>query len=187
MSTRFSHRPVQNGFNAAPSLTKGLFARAEIKPDRPIDNGPQIWDELINIHHNCLVGLMNYSQGLTLLKDRRELFEAMEPNDRVAYIRTMTQFTNDLKAYDDDLAKIRALHAGKTGGENDPNVVKEWVQITEQYENFRLQAEAVLNQSYLQIVELIQNAEAKLAAQNAPADVDVITDVVSVAVEEVSS
>jgi hypothetical protein len=192
MSTRQSHRKTP-AVSAATNLLGAIINRAETAnneqslPEMRVVQGlPSIpiWDELIALYTNCLQGLQMYT-GISGLKDRRDLFEAMSPASRGRYIATMTQFSQDLKAYDQDLTAIRNLHAGKTGGENDYQLVMQSIQISEQYENFKVQAESVLTQSYLQLVELIQEAEATLAAQNN--DVNLITDVVSVEVIETAS
>ena len=190
MSTRASHRKQ----TSPNSLLDSMFANAALKREdgQPIvigsnkparnDKGEpviMIWDQLIDLHENCRQGLDGYT-SIAALKDRRDLFEAMSREDRTTYITTLQQFYNDLKAYDQDLATIRALHAGKTGGETDMTLVMQSIQITEQYENFRIQAEKVLGQTYLHIVELIQRAEENLAGQNDPTDPNLITDVVSV-------
>jgi hypothetical protein len=193
MSTRASHRKqtpssvigkmFANGVASALTREDGQPILESTKPKNDGKGEPliMIWDELITLHENCRQGLEGYT-AVAHLKDRKDLFEAMSAEDRATYVVKMTQLYNDLKAYDQDLATIRALHADKTGGESDMTLVMQSIQITEQYENFRVQAEKVLGQSYLHIVELIQRAEIALASQAAITDPNQITDVVSVEV-----
>jgi hypothetical protein len=193
MSTRASHRKQNpnsvistmfaTGIANALTREDGQPILESAKPQRTANGQPliMIWDELIALHENCRQGLESYT-SVAALKGRKDLFEAMSQEDRTTYIAKMTQLFNDLKAYDQDLATIRALHAGKTGGESDMALVMQSIQITEQYEHFRNQAEKVLGQSYLHIVELIQRAEINLAAQHDVDNPNIITDVVSVEV-----
>jgi hypothetical protein len=195
MSTRASHRKQtpSNSVIGTMFANGAAYANAYTasQPPKRDQNGQpliKIWDELIPLYDNCLEGLGTYT-GIADMKDRKDLFEAMSLEDRVTYISKMKQLYSDLKAYDQDLAAIRALHAGKTGGETDMTLVMQSIQITEQYENFRVQAEKVLGQSYLHLVEIIQRAEIALAAKAAENDTNLITDVMSVEVidGEVSS
>jgi hypothetical protein len=193
MSTRASHGKIQP---QSGDLLGSMFAKGDLKRQedgQPIVPGAlppgkeemtiPIWDELEKIYEGCLQGLTIYSE-ITKNRDQlKDLFAAMTREERALYIAKATQFANDLGAYDQDLDTIHNLHAGKKGGEPDMEHIKEWIQITEQYENFKIQAEAVLSQSYLQLVELVKTAEDRLAAQNTQADEgnpDIITDVVSV-------
>jgi hypothetical protein len=195
MSTRASHRkqPPSNSVIASMFSTGAAYAKdytASQPPKRTPNGQPliMIWDELIKVHADCLNGLSLYT-SVAELKNRRDLFEAMSAEDKTQYIASMSQLASDLKAYDRDLAVIRNLHAGRTGGETDMELVMESIQIGEQYENFRGQAEKVLGQSYLHLIEIVQRAEIALAAKAAEDDTNLITDVVSVEVidEEVAS
>lgn len=200
MSTRASHRKQvgQPSFldKVMANGISNALTREDGEPILPGSNKPQltpngepiimIWDQLIDLHENCRQGLNSYTE-IAKLKGRTDLFEAMSQEDRTTYIAKMTQLVNDLKAYDQDLATIRALHADRTGGETDMDLVMQSIQIGEMYENFRVQAEANLGQSYLHIVEIIQRAEINLANAAGVNDPNVITDVVSVEVVEEES
>lgn len=148
---------------------------------------PKIWDELNAIYQNCQQGLQIYAT-IKDMRGRTDLLGAMTPAQRATYVSLATRLANDLGAYDRDLQTIYALHAGKTGGEADLDAAKVWIQITEQYENFKVQAESVLSQTYLHLTEVIQAAEVQLAAVSDAGNPDIITDVVvTEESEEVSS
>jgi hypothetical protein len=204
MSTRASHGKVKS-----TDLLGSMFANSDIKrtedgaplssfgnrpasaANKEASPAPLIWDELKNIHQQCVQGLQIYS-GIRDLKDRKDIFLAMTPPERATYVSLATRLANDLGAYDRDLQTIYDLHKDKSGSESDPDAAKQWIQIVEQYEHFRTQAESVLSQTYLQLAEIVKEAETRSAKLEDPSNPDIITDVVieeitNVADEEVAS
>lgn len=185
MSTRASHGKIQS--NNQASIVLASLGNSELKPAKANQPALPIWDELKKIYQQCNQGLMIYA-GIKDMQGRTDLFKAMTPAQRETYVCLAARLANDLGAYDRDLQTIYALHSHKSGTETNIDAAKQWIQITEQYENFRIQAESVLNQTYLQLVEVVKEAEQQLAAQHDPSNPNIITDVVVTEIgEEVAS
>lgn len=122
------------------------------------------WDDLNNIYNECCKLLAQH----TMLKEAftPELIQFVP--DKATTIELIQLLTNDVTALSTDLSNLKALHADKKGGADNPDTVIHTIQIFEQYNLFIERHQAVVMPTSLQILEQLQLAEkAQGAAQQA--------------------
>ena len=142
------------------------------------------WDDLNQTYTQCVL-LLQQHVGIAQLARETELIKFLaDPVMATANIKSLGQ---DLRQLSGELAKLKELHAEKTGGSQDPEEVMYSIQIFEQYNLFMERHQAVVVPTALHILEQFNQAEQALAkfkasdagekarsvSDNSPIDVEV--------------
>lgn len=139
------------------------------------------WDDLNNIYGQC-VALLQQHDYLGQLVENAALIACVA--DINTFNTNLEQLATDLVTFTNDLASLYALHSGRTGGSDNPDVLLAATSIHENYISWMTKHDAVVLPTLNYLLEQIQAAEIllakKLAEQEAAAqaqDVSVVTDV----------
>lgn len=135
------------------------------------------WDDLNDIHESC-VRLLSEHTHLAGYAQNKELIN--EVQDKETLSTNIRLLASDLQKLNGELGEIHAQHAGKTGGDQDPDVVFNTIEIYERYNLFMERHQAVVMPTVYHIIEQFTEAEKSLAAKHRAAQeqaVDVVTDV----------
>ena len=114
------------------------------------------WDDLNGIHASCTGLLASHSATATVLRNK-ELMAFV--TDVPALIDASRSLARDLGTMHEELKKLGELHAGKTGGTDDPDELIYSIQIHEQYALFMERHEGVVMPTAATILDLIGEAE----------------------------
>jgi hypothetical protein len=149
------------------------------------------WDDLVGVYQQ-MSGMLLRHTDISLVLNDAELMTFVEEKD--TFKTNVKQFASDLRQLSDELQKLRALHAGKVGGSDDPEEVLHSIHIFEQYNLWMTKHDGVLMPTVYHILEATNQAELargraraadgqlngdapELAVDPAVLDVNQITDV----------
>lgn len=124
------------------------------------------WDDLNELHGQA-VALMQKHLVIAGMLRNQELNAYL--TDTAAVVRNGKLLTKDAQTLTDDLASLKALHEGKSGGTEDPDVLIHCISIYEQYQLFMSRHEAIIMPTVGAILEQYHVAEERLNAVAAEA------------------
>jgi hypothetical protein len=106
--------------------------RAQHTPTRHSDNKQvQCWDDLTATHQHC-VGLLLMTRPVADLLRNKEMLKNLGSNV-TKLTQLATTLLEDTRQFRADLDRINERHAGKSGGESDPNILMDALTIGQAY------------------------------------------------------
>jgi plasmid maintenance system killer protein len=192
MSMNQPIKPTQKSDGSfAMSAADRILAECRAGANIPKDEKNTCWDDLIGVYQQMSGMLLRHTDISMVLNDN-ELMSFIEDKD--TFKTNVKQFASDLRQMSDELQKLRALHADKLGGSDDPEEVLHSIHIFEQYNLWMTKHDGVLMPTVYHILEATNQAELargraraaagqlngdapELAVDPAVLDVNQITDV----------
>jgi hypothetical protein len=122
------------------------------------------WDDLMGVYRECARMLFQHTAVTQVLNDK-ELVGFID--DAVTFDANIKQFAADLVQMNGELQQLRALHADKTGGSEDPEVVLHSFAVYEQYKLWMTKHDGVVKPTIMHILEQTNQAELRRQAARA--------------------
>ena len=136
------------------------------------------WDELEGMYNSMCHLLVSHS-ALSELAKNEVLNSYVVDKDMLS--TNLNILSNDLTKMNDDLTQLHNMHAGRTGGTKDPNILMDTIVIFEKYNLFMEMHDAVVMPTAYQLISQFNQAEELMyAAQRTESslrDVDVVSDI----------
>ena len=111
------------------------------------------WDDLLNIHSKCQIGLNNVVSRITALYSIDGL-GAMIPN-RAEVAVQLRGLAKDRDEFQQELNDIYQLHKDKIGGSDDSYLNRQALDIFESYRNWQAKYEGVLLPNVEQLIAIV--------------------------------
>lgn len=138
------------------------------------------WDDLNGLHADGVILMQKHLVIAGMLRNK-ELNAFL--TDVEAVKRNGQLLAKDVATLTEDLAGLKALHADKTGGTQDPDVLIHCIGIYEQYQLFMSRHEAIIMPTVGAILEQYHVAEERLNAA-ASAGYDALAEIGQAALDE---
>lgn len=155
-------KPTQNGgYKLSPVdriLSDCAMGLGLVPPATPTNT---CWDDLTAVYRQCSEMLFQHTLVTEVLNDK-ELMAFVD--DAVTFNANVQQFAADLTQMNKELHQLRALHADKTGGSEDGQVVLHSFAIYEQYKLWMTKHDGVVKPTIMHILEQTNTAELKRQA-----------------------
>jgi hypothetical protein len=161
-------QPLKPSENGGFKITAADRILAECRQGTliPKDEQNTCWDDLNNVYGEMAAILLRHTRISEVLRDQ-ELLSFVD--DKPTFKTNVNQFAGDLRQLNDELGKLRALHADKAGGSEDPEEVLHSIHIFEQYNLWMQKHDGVLMPTVYHILEATNQAELARARAQASA------------------
>lgn len=129
----------------------------DMKTNNPESIENNCWDELNDISNKCSEALVIANSQLTEIYKTEGLINFIPRKEEV--IVALRGIAQDIKFFGQDLARIRKMHEGRTGGFKDENDLSTTLIVFEEYANFQTKYESVIMPT---VVFLLEQADIAL-------------------------